>query len=126
VRAWSQIPAAELRRELEKGLRSILARELTTPEAEIDSDLPLVEMGLNSLTAMSVRREAEKFVGIELSATMLWNYPTVSALADHLVKRLSPGSESSDGAEPLYPSSQVLDALFDRVESVPASQDTVS
>ena len=26
------------------------------------------------------------------------------------------GSESSDGAEPLYPSSQVLDALFDRVE----------
>ena len=120
------MPAAALRRELEKGLRSILARELTTPEAEIDSDLPLVEMGLNSLVAMSVRREAEKFVGIELSATMLWNYPTVAALADYLAKRVSLGCESSDGVGPPYSSSQVLDALFDRVESVPASQDNVS
>ena len=44
-------------------------------------------IGLNSVMAMSVRRDTELFVGIELSATMLFNYPTIVALAEHLAKR---------------------------------------
>ena len=44
-------------------------------------DRPFAELGLNSVMAMSIRREAEQFVGIELSATMLWNHPTIAALA---------------------------------------------
>ena len=126
ARAWSQLPAADLRRELEEGLRTILARELTVPEAEIDLDLPLVEMGLNSMLAMSVRREAEQLVGIELSATMLWNYPTIASLAAYLAKKLSPQFESHDDDVPPATSSRVLDALFDRVESVPASEGNAS
>jgi phthiocerol/phenolphthiocerol synthesis type-I polyketide synthase A len=95
-------------------------------EIEIDSDLPLVEMGLNSMMAMSVRREAEQFVGIELSATMLWNYPTIASLAAYLAKKLSPQGESHDDDVPPDSSSCVLDALFDRVQSAPASEDDVS
>jgi len=125
ARAWSQLPAAELHRELECGLRAIVARELTVPEGEIDPHLPLVEMGLNSMSAMSVRREAEQLVGIELSATMLWNYPSIAALAAYLVKRLSPQVESGDDVLP-ESSGDVLDALFDRVESATSTQDNAS
>ena len=51
------------------------------PEAELELDRPFAELGLNSVMAMSVRRETEQLVGIELSATMLWNHPTVASLA---------------------------------------------
>ncbi len=81
--------AEDVLRELETGLRTILARELRMPEAELKLDRPFAELGLNSVMAMSVRREAEQLVGIELSVTMLWNHPTIAALTAYLVKKLS-------------------------------------
>ena len=59
-------------------------------EAEIDADRPFAEMGLNSVMAMSIRRDAEQLVGMELSATMLWNHPTIAALATYLAEKLRP------------------------------------
>jgi phthiocerol/phenolphthiocerol synthesis type-I polyketide synthase A len=114
--AWLQVSAEDLPHEVETGLRAILVRELQLPEPELESDRPFAELGLNSVMAMSVRREVEQLAGIELSATMLWNYPTVAALTAHLVEKLSPRVESGDAPD-TPPSSQVLDALFDHVES---------
>jgi phthiocerol/phenolphthiocerol synthesis type-I polyketide synthase A len=122
--AWSEMPAEEVLRELETGLRTILARELQMPEADLPSDLPFAELGLNSVMAMSVRRDTEQFVGIELSATMLFNYPTVVALAEHLAKKLVPQAESDNDIDALSDSdSHVLDDLFDSVESAPAGSE---
>ncbi len=122
VRAWSAMTADELRRELEIGLRRILARELRVPETELEEDLPFAELGLNSVMAMSIRREAEQLAGIELSATMLWNHPTIASLTAYLVEKLSP-QQDSDGDTDVLPDSgsSVLDTLFDQVESTPAS-----
>ena len=89
-REWSQMPAGDVRSELETGLRAILARELRLPEAELELNRPFAEMGVNSVMAMSVRREAEKLLGIELSATMVFNHPTVSSLAGHIASKLLP------------------------------------
>ena len=90
VHAWSQMTAERMVRELESGLRTILAYELRMAEAEIDADRPFAEMGLNSVMAMSIRRDAEQLVGMELSATMLWNHPTIAALAAYLAEKLAP------------------------------------
>ena len=118
---WSQMPAENMLSELEIGLRTILARELRLPEAELELDRPFAELGLNSVMAMSIRREAEQLVGIELSATMLWNHPTIASLAEYLAKKLLP-QEDSEGDVDVTPdsASSVLDALFDSVESAPA------
>jgi phthiocerol/phenolphthiocerol synthesis type-I polyketide synthase A len=122
--AWSEMPAEEVLRQLQAGLRTILARELQMPEAELALDLPFAEMGLNSVMAMSVRRDTEQFVGIELSATMLFNYPTVVALAEYLAKKLLPHTDSDNDSDPLGDSdSGVLDDLFDSVESTPAASE---
>jgi phthiocerol/phenolphthiocerol synthesis type-I polyketide synthase A len=117
-RDWSTMTGEEMHHELQAGLRSILARELGLSEAELELEVPFAELGLNSVMAMSIRRDVEQFAGIELSATMLWNHPTVAALARHLATKLAPHQEPDD--ENLDDSgNSVLDALFDNVESVP-------
>ena len=82
-------------------------------------------LGLNSVMAMSVRREAEQLVGMELSATMLWNHPTIALLADFLAKKLLPQQDSETGVD-LVPDSagSVLDVLFDSVESAPVGSES--
>jgi phthiocerol/phenolphthiocerol synthesis type-I polyketide synthase A len=124
ARDWSQMSPTDVRDELEKGLRSIVSRELRVPESELENDRPLAELGLNSLMALAIRREAEQIVGLELSATMLFNYPTVASLADHLTKVVAPQADSGvDEIAALSASAgSVLDSLFDSIEStsVPA------
>ena len=122
--AWSEMPADEVRAELQTGLRAILARELQLAETDLDLDRPFAEYGLNSVMAMSVRRDTELFVGIELSATMLFNYPTIVALAEHLAKKVSPQPESESENDVLGDSDGgVLSDLFDSVESAPAGSE---
>nr|WP_082952523.1 type I polyketide synthase [Mycolicibacter sinensis] len=130
TRDWSQLPADEILSELEIGLRSILARELRMPEADLQLDRPFAELGLNSVMAMAVRRDIEALVGLELSATMLWNHPTTAALAAHLTGKLLPQEESGDdpaAANGALPESadSVLNELFDSVESAPAGWDGI-
>jgi phthiocerol/phenolphthiocerol synthesis type-I polyketide synthase A len=119
-RAWSQSSAEEVLGELEIGLRTILAGELGMSEVELELDRPFADMGLNSMMAMSVRREAEQLVGIELSATMLWNHPTVASLAAYLANKLLPQDSESDIDVVPGSASSLLDALFDSVEAAPA------
>ncbi|HXO82046.1 MAG TPA: beta-ketoacyl reductase, partial [Mycobacterium sp.] len=122
--AWSEMPAEDVVHELQDGLRAILARELQMPEAELELDRPFAELGMNSVMAMSVRRDTELFVGIELSATMLFNYPTIVALAEHLAKKVLPQTESDSDIDVLGDSDgSVLSELFDSVESAPAGSE---
>jgi phthiocerol/phenolphthiocerol synthesis type-I polyketide synthase A len=119
ARNWSQMPATEVRSELEDGLRRIIAAELRVPEAELDANRPFAELGLNSLMAMAIRREAEQFVGIELSATMLFNHPTVASLASYLTTLVAPSVDSEEDEMALLSASagSILDSLFDEIES---------
>jgi phthiocerol/phenolphthiocerol synthesis type-I polyketide synthase A len=122
--AWAQLPAEQVHSELENGLRTILARELQMPEAEFAVDRPFAELGLNSVMAMSVRRQTEQLVGLELSVTMLWNHPTVASLAAYLVKKLVPEENQGDIEALSEDDSSVLDELFDIVESAPAGSES--
>ena len=92
-----------------------------SPEHDLPVDRPFTELGLNSLMAMSIRREAEQLVGMELSATMLWNHPTVSALAaflaDKIAPQLAPTAVSTDPLTAADSGIGVLDDLFDSVEA---------
>jgi phthiocerol/phenolphthiocerol synthesis type-I polyketide synthase A len=119
ARDWSRMSPLDVRDELERGLRSIVGRELRVPESELPNDRPLAELGLNSLMAMAIRREAEQLAGVELSATMLFNYPTVAALAGHLAKLVAPQADSGVDEMAVLSASagSVLDSLFDSIES---------
>ena len=123
ARAWSEMSADEVLAELQNGLRTILATELRTPESEVDTDRPFAEMGLNSVMAMSIRREVEQLTRVELSATMLWNHPTIASLATHLAEKVAPHTVSQADSDVDSASDSLLDSLFDSVESSSASSE---
>ncbi len=120
--AWATMPADDVRKQLIAKIRAILGRELRTTESELDTDRPFIELGLNSMMAMAIRRDIENLVGLQLSATMLWNHPTVDSLAAYLTARLVPAElplvETVTASAELKES--VLDSLFDHVESASA------
>jgi phthiocerol/phenolphthiocerol synthesis type-I polyketide synthase A len=117
-RAWSEMSQATVRIELEGALIAIVAGELGVADGQLALDRPFAELGLNSVMAMSIRREAEQLVGIELSATMLWNHPTITSLAEYLAGKLTPEGVAAEAVdETSEDAGSVLDSLFDSVES---------
>jgi len=116
---WSALTPEEMQAELRSGVRAIVAGELRIPEDQIELDRPFAEMGLNSVMAISIRRRLEQFVGVELSATMLFNHPTIESFSSYLAVRLAPeqaaGADDHDVDDDTAGS--LLDSLFDTVES---------
>jgi NAD(P)-dependent dehydrogenase (short-subunit alcohol dehydrogenase family)/acyl carrier protein len=71
--------------------------------ASIDPHRPLKELGLDSLMAVELRNAVAAKVGRRLPATLLFDHPTLDALAEHLLGLLSPAEAgapaASEGAE---------------------------
>jgi hypothetical protein len=77
------------------------------------------------MMAMTLLRDAKQLVQIELSATMLWNHPTILSFAEYLAELLAPEQELEEElVESASDSVSVLDALFDSVESAPARSES--
>lgn len=123
VRDWPTLAVEDRRQGLAIGLQDILAGELRMPPNAVDVDRPFPELGLDSMMAMTILKKAQQLAGIDLSASMLWNHPTITLLAAHLAELLEPlhvpGSGDDGGAdeEADVAGGGVLDELFDSVES---------
>jgi phthiocerol/phenolphthiocerol synthesis type-I polyketide synthase D len=122
---WSQLSAEDRFSELETRLRTILGRELRMSASAINVDQPFPELGLDSMMAMTVLRETQKLVGIDLSANMLFNHPTIASLATYVTDLLAPDEvPEEEPADLLDSGSGVLDELFDQVESASAGSES--
>lgn len=88
-------------------------------EMEISSSQPLMEAGLDSLAAVEFLHELEKRFEIDLPATVMFDYPTVAALAQHTAGILAAegGTLASGG---------LATAGNLAAPSLPAQQDTVT
>ncbi len=95
---------AERRPLLEEHLRSQLVAVLRVAPEKVDVQRPMGTLGLESLTALELRRRLEVSLGIALSATAMWNYPTPAALAGHLASRMGIALDS-DSPPPPAPTS---------------------
>ena len=77
--------ARQRRREaIQEWLLSKLAEVLAVEPAEIDLREPLSTYGLGSIAAVTLTGDLETWLGIELSPTLFWEYPTVDGLAVYL------------------------------------------
>ncbi|HTT38369.1 MAG TPA: beta-ketoacyl reductase, partial [Burkholderiales bacterium] len=56
----------------------------------VDPHQPLRELGLDSLMAVELRNDLARELGRELPATMLFDYPSVDALASFVLSELAP------------------------------------
>ena len=84
-----KLPTADA---IQDWLVSHVALELRVDYREIDLREPFANYGLNSTAAVGLSGELEEWLGLELSPTLLWDYPTIEILARQLFE-LQPASE---------------------------------
>ncbi|MEV7870621.1 acyl carrier protein [Streptomyces sp. NPDC088124] len=65
---------------------------------EIDPDVPLAEYGLDSVAALSLCGDIEDDFDLMVEPTVAWDYPTVHALAGHLMEEIAAETAKSGGA----------------------------
>jgi 6-methylsalicylic acid synthase len=65
-----------------------VATELGLAAGEVDLKMPLVEIGVDSIMTVAVRRELERHTGLSLPPTLLWEYPTATAVIARVVELL--------------------------------------
>ena len=73
-----------------------VAAELGLPEDGVDPRLPLVEIGVDSIMTVAVRRQLEKQTGLALPPTLLWEHPTAAAVTARIVELLDVNKEPAD------------------------------
>lgn len=72
--------------EISEWLVGQIAGILSLPEDDIDPDATFDSFGLASRDAVSLSGDLEDYLDRRLSPTLLYQYPTVRELADHLAK----------------------------------------
>ncbi|GAU68947.1 hypothetical protein SSP35_09_01910 [Streptomyces sp. NBRC 110611] len=80
------------RARIEEWLTGQLAGQLGLPVGEVDVTRPIASYGLQSVYMVAMLGELEQWLGRDLPTTVLWEYPTIEALARFL--------DSPDGATP--------------------------
>jgi acyl transferase domain-containing protein len=81
--------------------------------ADVDPHQPFQELGLQSLSAIELRNRLKTATGLDLSPTLVFEYPTPSALAGRFVTEL--GGTGASG--------RALDEMLDMCESMLPSVD---
>lgn len=55
--------------------------------SELSITRPLAEYGLDSVHAVGLAGELEEWLGIPIEPTIVWDYPSIEAMAHYLMKR---------------------------------------
>lgn len=87
---WTGLPPEDLHDVLLTEVRGQVAYETRLPVAEVNVRMPLAEMGLDSVMTLHIRRRLEQMFGVSLPTTLLWNHPSVTAIAGYLADELLP------------------------------------
>ncbi|GAA2577708.1 hypothetical protein GCM10010435_62360 [Winogradskya consettensis] len=104
----TSLPVPERREAVLDLVRAEVAAVLGHPDPDaVDLDRSFQELGFDSLAAVNLRNQLGAATGIRLAATVVFDHPTPTALAGHLVALAGPAVEHGS---PL--------AELDRLESV--------
>jgi len=72
------------RRTILRWLATRLAVYLEVPATTIDLMVPLAEMGVDSVHAISLVGDVEAHFDIDVDPTMIFDYPTLSHIAEYI------------------------------------------
>ncbi|HEY9632004.1 MAG TPA: acyl carrier protein [Coleofasciculaceae cyanobacterium] len=72
--------------EIQAWIVSYLAQLLEIDVDEVDVTIPFDHYGLDSSAAVGMTGDLEDWVGQKIDPTLLYDYPTIQALAKHLAE----------------------------------------
>jgi acyl carrier protein len=72
---------------LQTWLVNNIAEQCDLDPQEVDIRKPLTNYGLDSIIAFTVVGDLEDYLEIELPATLLWDYPTIEAIAEYVAQQ---------------------------------------
>ncbi|MFW1762810.1 acyl carrier protein [Acinetobacter calcoaceticus] len=75
-------------------IRTLVAKEMRVEPQTLDPQQKFTSYGLDSIVALSVSGDLEDLTQLELEPTLLWDYPTINALAEYIVSQLEQGVAS--------------------------------
>jgi acyl carrier protein len=85
------MPVSERREELETMIVSVLKSALLMGEdEELSTSESFFDLGLTSLALTESKEHLESLLGCRISATVLFNSPTIDSLAEHLAGEVLP------------------------------------
>ena len=82
----------DMTRDLVRGEVSTVLRLLVS---QVDPTRALRQLGVDSLLAIELRNRLERITQMRLPGTLIFSYPTVNAIADHLGSLLTVGNQHS-------------------------------
>jgi myxalamid-type polyketide synthase MxaE and MxaD len=85
-----ELAPTQRRAALATYLQNTLAQVLRLAPGRIEPDMPFGRLGLESLMAVEFRNRLATALDLSLSATLAWNYPTITELAAFLAEKLEP------------------------------------
>ena len=80
-------------------IRSLLSQELHIPEDEIDNNDAFIDIGLDSITGVTLVRNINDCYGIEMDATKVYTYSTLDALSQYVLELQRETVSSLDQAQ---------------------------
>lgn len=89
--------ASDLRTQVERLIAAVLQWNTSR---RIDANMGFFEMGMDSLTSLELRNALQHTLGCRLSATVAFDYPTVSSLCAHLADTLDTCAPPAVSAPP--------------------------
>ncbi|CAI3152030.1 Phthiocerol synthesis polyketide synthase type I PpsA [Acinetobacter calcoaceticus] len=75
-------------------IRTLVAKEMRVEPQTLDPQKKFTSYGLDSIVTLSVSGDLEDLTQLELEPTLLWDYPTINALAEYIVSQLEQGVAS--------------------------------
>ena len=88
--------------EVSAWLADWISKELGLQATEIESSRSLLEYSLSSVTATILVGDLEDWLDLRLPPTLVWDYPSIDAMAEHLMAQLG-GAASPAAATPAAP-----------------------
>ena len=82
------------RRQVQQWLSSRLAWHLQIAGHTIDAAVPLAELGVDSVRALGLVGDVETHFDIEADPTMIFDYPTLSDIAEYICMAVAEQQEA--------------------------------
>ena len=96
----SKMSAAELKEAIEQQVRMTLK---LGPKDALDPNLSFSEFGMDSLMATEFRARLQAVFGYTLDSTVIFSYPTLTLLTNHLADKIGGGAATATAVVPAQP-----------------------